>query len=297
MFHVPYRASKLTLVLKDSFTNKKSKTVMIVNVSPANSSADHTLNTLRYADRIKERKVGSQGAQAARRNSDADADVKSSVLQPKSEAQPVAPSVRDRDARNREISKQLAENIASAAPPKPSSRDDVEAKRRGAKGEVGDRGGVGGRGGGGGGGDKSSVGEGYDDGLSEPYDDLPDDENNAFHRTVQHVFEEEEDLLNLHMTVIQENAELLTEEGRLLQQIQGENNDIDAYAARLDAILQRKQELITLLRGKLEHFRTSLQREERESRNLVHGCPHSLMVISVLVLPEGEEPKASMYFT
>ena len=54
---MPYRASKLTLVLKDSFVNKKSKTVMIVNVSPAASSADHTLNTLRYADRIKE-KVG-----------------------------------------------------------------------------------------------------------------------------------------------------------------------------------------------------------------------------------------------
>ena len=44
--HVPYRASKLTLVLKDSFTNKKSRTVMIVNVSPAASSADHTLNTV-----------------------------------------------------------------------------------------------------------------------------------------------------------------------------------------------------------------------------------------------------------
>lgn len=46
--HIPYRGSKLTLVLKDSFTNKKSKTVMIANVSPAASSADHTINTLRY---------------------------------------------------------------------------------------------------------------------------------------------------------------------------------------------------------------------------------------------------------
>ena len=118
--------------------------------------------------------------------------------------------------------------------------------------------------------------ESYDDnnddyangGRYNAHDDLLDDENSAFHRTVQDVFEEEEDLLNLHMTVIQENAELLTEEGRLLQQIQGENNDIDAYAARLDAILQRKQELITVLRGKLEHFRGSLQREERESRRI-----------------------------
>ena len=55
--HVPYRASKLTLVLKDSFTRQKSKTVMIAAVSPAASSADHTINTLRYADRIKERVV------------------------------------------------------------------------------------------------------------------------------------------------------------------------------------------------------------------------------------------------
>src|SRR5690554_3358159 len=55
--HVPYRASKLTLVLKDSFTNKNAKTVMIATVSPTASSADHTLNTLRYGDRVKEKSV------------------------------------------------------------------------------------------------------------------------------------------------------------------------------------------------------------------------------------------------
>lgn len=49
--HVPYRASKLTLVLKDSFTRKGARTVMIATVSPGASSADHTINTLRYADR------------------------------------------------------------------------------------------------------------------------------------------------------------------------------------------------------------------------------------------------------
>lgn len=49
--HVPYRASKLTLVLKDSFTRKGARTVMIATVSPGASAADHTINTLRYADR------------------------------------------------------------------------------------------------------------------------------------------------------------------------------------------------------------------------------------------------------
>lgn len=56
--HVPYRASKLTLILKDCFTSSLARTTMIATVSPGASSADHTLNTLRYADRIKEKKVG-----------------------------------------------------------------------------------------------------------------------------------------------------------------------------------------------------------------------------------------------
>jgi kinesin family protein 2/24 len=54
---IPYRGSKLTMVLKDAFATH-SKTVMISCVSPAASSSDHTLNTLRYADRIKEKVVG-----------------------------------------------------------------------------------------------------------------------------------------------------------------------------------------------------------------------------------------------
>lgn len=54
--HVPFRASKLTLILRDSFINKqnKSKVVMIACISPGSSSADHSLNTLRYADRLKD---------------------------------------------------------------------------------------------------------------------------------------------------------------------------------------------------------------------------------------------------
>ena len=55
--HVPFRASKLTLVLRDSFTAKanRSRIVMIACVSPGSSSADHSLNTLRYADRLKDK--------------------------------------------------------------------------------------------------------------------------------------------------------------------------------------------------------------------------------------------------
>ena len=51
--HTPFRGSKLTLVLRDSFIGS-CKTLMIGNISPSSSSSEHTLNTLRYADRVKE---------------------------------------------------------------------------------------------------------------------------------------------------------------------------------------------------------------------------------------------------
>lgn len=53
--HTPFRGSKLTQVLKDSFMGN-CKTTMIANVSPGSSCCEHTLNTLRYADRVKELK-------------------------------------------------------------------------------------------------------------------------------------------------------------------------------------------------------------------------------------------------
>lgn len=51
--HVPFRGSKLTEVLRDSFVGAQARTVMIANISPSSSSVEHTLNTLRYADRVK----------------------------------------------------------------------------------------------------------------------------------------------------------------------------------------------------------------------------------------------------
>jgi len=55
MTHIPFRGSKLTQVLKESFVGENSRTVMVACVAPGMTNCDHTLNTLRYADRVKER--------------------------------------------------------------------------------------------------------------------------------------------------------------------------------------------------------------------------------------------------
>lgn len=56
--HTPFRGSKLTQVLKASFVGRaKCRTVMIANISPASLNVEHTLNTLRYSQRVRAMKA------------------------------------------------------------------------------------------------------------------------------------------------------------------------------------------------------------------------------------------------
>ena len=57
--HIPFRGSKLTMVLKDSFIGK-CKTIMLCTIAPTLENCEYTLNTLRYADRVKELKRDSR---------------------------------------------------------------------------------------------------------------------------------------------------------------------------------------------------------------------------------------------
>ena len=80
--------------------------------------------------------------------------------------------------------------------------------------------------------------------------------------TTKQLFEEEEQLLTLHMENIHEHAELLTEEGALLKSVQGEDYDFDMYASKLGDILDRKGVIFHSLRERLGSFTTLLRKEE-----------------------------------
>ena len=67
MKRIPFRGSKVTQVLKENFIVKKSRTIMVACVDPNMITGDHTLNTLRYIKRVKERnpKTGNLAAAIA----------------------------------------------------------------------------------------------------------------------------------------------------------------------------------------------------------------------------------------
>jgi kinesin family protein 2/24 len=206
---------------------------MIVNVSPTASSADHTLNTLRYADRVKERKTGppeSGGGGNVQQVQPLKPEIVKRMAPPANSKSPPQPPVSNNEKKgwgnipsSYENQRQPQSRLGYIKDEEDEeeedemnvneSRDDDLHQLHMSLRKVGL---------------SNGSGDHKTDNICETVDENDNDEESAkaledLHRTVEGLFEEEEALLNLHMNVIQENAELLTEEGRLLQQIQGED--------------------------------------------------------------------------
>jgi uncharacterized protein Smg (DUF494 family) len=70
---------------------------------------------------------------------------------------------------------------------------------------------------------------------------------------------------------IQENAELLTEEGKLLRTVQREGTtqkDINNYIDTLEKVLDRKEDMILSLQEKLLVFSEYLEKENKLSKKV-----------------------------
>ncbi|KDO32646.1 hypothetical protein SPRG_02347 [Saprolegnia parasitica CBS 223.65] len=239
--HIPFRASKLTQVLKDSFVNAKARTVMIAAVSPCASSADHTINTLRYADRVKEKTVVPDDGYADPLHVHVKHLMSEAVSRNLTD---MTLSDDDDELHDDDASTYSDADHIDYVDPRDStsSQDDIKMLHSALRNQTAD---------------------GAVDDEDHSLEDL--------HEVVQTLYEEQENLLSSHMTAIQENAELLTEEGMLLSDVQGEavvDYDIDQYAQRLDEILAKKEATIRKLRLQLSQFRKRCQEEEAAAKRV-----------------------------
>lgn len=91
--HIPFRASKLTLSIRDAFISKdyNNRVIMIACLCPGTSSSDHSVNTLRYADRLKGKKL--LGKDQLANNSQLNEIPLPQVLESKKELQPTKPVI------------------------------------------------------------------------------------------------------------------------------------------------------------------------------------------------------------
>nr|XP_026650957.1 kinesin-like protein KIF2A isoform X2 [Zonotrichia albicollis] len=244
--HTPFRASKLTQVLRDSFIGENSRTCMIATISPGMASCENTLNTLRYANRVKEFGISpsdipfSQGSGSR------------SDLSPSYEYDDFSPS--NTRVKELTVDPSAAGDIRSIIHHAPNQMDDLETQW-----------GVG-----------SSPQRDDLKLLCEQNEEEVSPQLFSFHEAVSQMVEMEEQVVEDHRTVFQESIRWLEVEKLLLEMTEEVDYDVDSYATQLEAILEQKIDILTELRDKVKSFRAALQEEEQASKQINPKRPRAL---------------------
>ncbi|CAA3024043.1 kinesin-like protein KIN-13B [Olea europaea var. sylvestris] len=237
--HIPFRGSKLTEVLRDSFVGN-SRTVMISCVSPNAGSCEHTLNTLRYADRVKSLSKGNNNKKDVFSST---SNLKESTTQPLSSILPSAstfeddtvdswPEQTDREEYDEEFydqDKPVWKQNSKVESYRFSNMDD---KMRRANGQ-------------------SKWKEPLKSDMK--YSNYDDDLNS--------LLKEEEDLVNAHRRQVEETMDIVREEMNLLVEADQPGNQLDDYVTRLNTILSQKAAGILQLQNRLAHFQRRLKEQ------------------------------------
>jgi kinesin family protein 2/24 len=241
--HVPFRGSKLTEVLRDSFVGPKSRTVMIATVSPSSGSCENSLNTLRYADRVKEMRRasgpvsggnagGAQAAQAAAQQQPAP------PVAPPPEVQPLAARAdKARAAAAKKGDSKDGEAKSGNVLHEHQKRNQAEAlpagrARGGSKGGKADAGKVGA---------ENMV----------PASKAPD------------TLGEEEMLIASHRQSIEDTMEFVRKEMTLLADVDQPGSSLDSYIKKLGALLKQRQDGIASLQKRLKKLESRSKRRGR----------------------------------
>ena len=243
--HTPFRGSKLTQVLKDSFLGN-CRTVMIANVSPGLQSCEHTLNTLRYGDRVKELKKGDKQEKKEDKLANAlmlprqNANVIRYNLEENEEALPPPKPIKSEEDSSRLLFKKVnkEENkfkskIGSGIASKPMTQNPYIIPSKNTEKQ------------------KNNVNI---DELSEKHEQL-----------IGVILAEEEDLINSHRKMIDEMVDMIKHQMGLLSEVDKPGSDVDNYVRELDTVLSIKEDLIKGIREKLKVFNDHLKQEEELS--------------------------------
>ncbi|KAI3525050.1 hypothetical protein L1887_03721 [Cichorium endivia] len=228
--HIPFRGSKLTEVLRDSFVGN-SRTVMISCVSPNAGSCEHTLNTLRYADRVKSLSKGNK-----KETNTSSLNVRESTTMSLTSLPPAVSSYEE-DEDDYDTTEELYESeqpvLRNNVKAEAYSFVNVQDKNRRINGQT-----------------KSKEPP-----KSESRNWTPDDELNA-------LLKEEEDLVNAHRKQVEDTMDIVRVEMNLLVEADEPGNPLDGYVTKLNTILAQKAAAILQLQNRLAHFQRRLKEHD-----------------------------------
>ena len=273
--HVPFRASKLTHVLRDSFVSKsdKSRIIMISCINPSYIHSNHSINTLRYSDRLKE-----QTAFIIKQNNNI--KIKINNEQNKNNQNKKQKKEIEREKELEEINM----NVFNAKDDilndinfdeRINLDDDLLEFQKIENNEINKK-------------EKENIitpqknmDNNSDKIIDEEMEDLIylkktvskdgkfiSDDFIKYHKLTDTIIQDEDDIINTHMEVVKQDAKLLTEEGRLISLIKGIGTDedkieIDEYIQRLDNVLDQKMNIYSGLQDKIDIYKGHLKEEDK----------------------------------
>ncbi|KAL0415236.1 UNVERIFIED_CONTAM: Kinesin-like protein KIN-13B [Sesamum latifolium] len=235
--HIPFRGSKLTEVLRDSFVGN-SRTVMISCISPNSGSCEHTLNTLRYADRVKSLSKGNNSKKDVLSST---SNLKESTAQPLSSTLPPSSAFEDDTGDSWPEQTDREENDEDFyEAEKPSWKKNTKVESYSFSNMD----------------DKMKKGNGQAKWTEPPKAEMKHSNSDD---NLSALLKEEEDLVNAHRKQVEETMDIVREEMNLLVEADQPGNQLDDYISRLNSILSQKAAGILQLQNRLAHFQKRLK--------------------------------------